>query len=104
MGSVKAMRFMHDLLRALLSKNGTDLFITVCASPSIKIDGKMAPLTKQPLSPDHTQVLIRSIMDDLQTRDFEQTQECNLPSACRMCGACGPTPLVSLAAPGWYRA
>ncbi|MCG5512291.1 PilT/PilU family type 4a pilus ATPase [Ectothiorhodospira shaposhnikovii] len=73
----KAIRFMHDLLKTLLSKKGSDLFITVGAPPSMKIDGKMTPITNQPLSPAHTQVLVRSIMNDRQAAEFERTQECN---------------------------
>ncbi|WP_026289800.1 PilT/PilU family type 4a pilus ATPase [Thioalkalivibrio sulfidiphilus] len=73
----KAIRFMHDLLKTLLSKKGSDLFITVGAPPSIKVDGRMTPITNQPLSPAHTQVLVRSIMNDKQASEFERTQECN---------------------------
>jgi twitching motility protein PilU len=73
----KAIRFMHDLLRTLLSKKGSDLFITVGAPPSMKIDGRMTPITNQPLSPAHTQVLVRSIMNDRQAAEFERCQECN---------------------------
>ncbi len=73
----KAIRFMHDLLRTLVSKKGSDLFITVGAPPSMKVDGRMTPITNQPLSPAHTQVLVRSIMNDRQASEFESTQECN---------------------------
>lgn len=73
----KAISFMHDLLRNLLAKGGSDLFITVGAPPSIKIDGKMVPVTNQPLTLSHAQVLVRSIMNDKQSREFEETQECN---------------------------
>lgn len=73
----KAISFMHDLLRNLLAKGGSDLFITVGAPPSIKIDGKMVPVTNQPLTLSHVQVLVRSIMNDKQSREFEETQECN---------------------------
>lgn len=73
----KAIRFMHDLLRTMISKQGSDLFITVGASPSMKIDGKMTPITNQPLSPSHTQVLVRSIMNDKQASEFEEHQEVN---------------------------
>jgi twitching motility protein PilU len=73
----KAIRFMHDLLKTMLSKQGSDLFITVGASPSMKIDGKMTPITNQPLSPSHTQVLVRSIMNDKQAAEFEEHQEVN---------------------------
>jgi len=73
----KAISFMHDLLRNLLTKGGSDLFVTVGAPPSMKIDGKMIPVTNQPLTASHAQVLVRSIMNDKQSREFEETQECN---------------------------
>ncbi|AOU96830.1 type IV pili twitching motility protein PilT [Acidihalobacter yilgarnensis] len=73
----KAIRFMHDLLKSLLSKRGSDLFITVGAPPSIKVDGRMTPLTNQPLSQAHTQALVRSVMNDKQAGDFEREMECN---------------------------
>ncbi len=73
----KAISFMHDLLRILISKNGSDLFISAGAPPAIKVDGTMTPVTNQPLSQTHTQVLVRSIMNDRQAREYEKTQECN---------------------------
>ena len=73
----KAISFMHDLLRNLLTKGGSDLFITVGAPPSMKVDGKMIPVTNQPLTASHAQVLVRSIMNDKQSKEFEETQECN---------------------------
>jgi twitching motility protein PilU len=73
----KAITFMHDLLRNLLQKGGSDLFITVGAPPSMKLDGKMTPITNQPLTASHAQVLVRSIMNDRQIREYEETQECN---------------------------
>lgn len=73
----KAITFMHDLLRNMLQKGGSDLFITVGAPPSMKLDGKMTPITNQPLTASHAQVLVRSIMNDRQIREYEETQECN---------------------------
>ena len=73
----KAIQYMHDLLRMMVQKNGSDLFITVGAAPSMKIDGKMTSLSKQALSPSHTQMLVRSLMNDKQLAEFESTQECN---------------------------
>jgi twitching motility protein PilU len=68
---------MHDLLRTMVQKNGSDLFITAGAVPSMKVDGAMKPLSNQSLSPQHTQVLVSSIMNDKQRAEFEATQECN---------------------------
>ncbi len=73
----KAVRYMHDLLRMLVQKDGSDLFITVGAAPSMKIDGKMTALSNQVLSPQHTQMLVRSIMNDKQLGEFEKQQEVN---------------------------
>ncbi|HHJ34236.1 MAG TPA: PilT/PilU family type 4a pilus ATPase [Gammaproteobacteria bacterium] len=68
---------MHDLLRTMVSKNGSDLFITAGAVPSMKVDGEMVPLSNQSLSPQHTQILVAAIMNDKQRAEFEETQECN---------------------------
>jgi twitching motility protein PilU len=73
----KAIKYMHDLLRTMVQKNGSDLFITAGAVPSIKIDGEVKPLSSQVLSPQHTQVLVGAIMNDKQRSEFEETQECN---------------------------
>lgn len=73
----KAIKYMHDLLRTMTQKDGSDLFITAGAPPSIKIDGAMTQLSNQALSPQHTQVLVRSIMNDKQSAEFDETQECN---------------------------
>jgi twitching motility protein PilU len=73
----KAISFMHDLLRLMVSKDGSDLFITTGSPPAMKIDGKVATVSKQNLSPNHTQMLARSIMNDKQVSEFEEKQECN---------------------------
>lgn len=73
----KAIKYMHDLLRMMVQKNGSDLFITAGAVPSMKVDGEMVPLSNQALSPQHTQVLVSSIMNDKQRAEFEEQQECN---------------------------
>jgi twitching motility protein PilU len=73
----KAIKYMHDLLRTMVKKDGSDLFISAGIGPSIKIDGEMSQLSSQALSPQHTQVLVRSIMNDKQSAEFDETQECN---------------------------
>jgi twitching motility protein PilU len=73
----QATRFMYDLLKLMLSKRGSDLFITVGFPPAIKVDGKMTPVSNQPLTPTHTAELARSIMNDRQAADFEANKECN---------------------------
>lgn len=73
----KAIGFMHDLLRMMVSKDGSDLFITSGSPPAMKVDGKIQTVSKQILAPNHTQMLARSIMNDKQVSEFEQNQECN---------------------------
>jgi twitching motility protein PilU len=73
----QALKFMHDLLRLMLQKNGSDLFITTGFPPAIKIDGKIVPQSNQMLQPQHTAELARAIMSDRQAADFEAHKECN---------------------------
>jgi twitching motility protein PilU len=73
----QATKFMFDLLRLMVSKNGSDLFITADFPPAIKIDGKLTPVSNQPLTANHTVELARAIMNDKQTAAFELSKECN---------------------------
>ena len=73
----QALKFMHDLLRLMLQKNGSDLFITVGFPPAIKIDGRIVPQSNQALQAQHTAELARAVMNDRQAADFEASKECN---------------------------
>ena len=73
----QALKFMHDLLRLMTQKNGSDLFITANFPPAIKVDGKVIPVSNQQLTSTHTAELARSIMNDRQAAEFEATKECN---------------------------
>jgi twitching motility protein PilU len=73
----QATKFMYDLLRLMLSKNGSDLFITADFPPAFKIDGKMTQVSNQPLNATHTVELARAIMGDKQAAEFEATKESN---------------------------
>ena len=77
----QATKFMYDLLRLLIQKKGSDLFITVGFPPAMKIDGKMTPVSNQPLNAQHTADLARSIMNDKQAAEFEATKECNFATS-----------------------
>jgi twitching motility protein PilU len=77
MENEQALKFMHELLRLMAQKNGSDLFITANFPPAIKIDGKVVPVSNQPLLPQHSAELARSIMNDRQASEFEATKECN---------------------------
>ena len=74
---MNAEKTVHDLLRLMLTKNASDLFLTAGFPPAIKVDGKITPVSNQTLTPAHTRELARSIMNDRQWNDFEATNESN---------------------------
>uniref|UniRef100_UPI0035AE6DD6 PilT/PilU family type 4a pilus ATPase n=1 Tax=Hylemonella sp. TaxID=2066020 RepID=UPI0035AE6DD6 len=73
----QATKFINDLLRLMISRNGSDLFITADFPPAIKVDGKITKVSPQPLGAAHTMALARSVMNDKQIAEFERTKECN---------------------------
>ncbi|MBV6448172.1 PilT/PilU family type 4a pilus ATPase [Nitrosomonas sp.] len=77
MDKEQAAKFMSDLLRLMLSRKASDLFITAGFPPAMKIDGKMTPVSQQSLSLQHTEMLAKSIMNDKQVAEFDATKECN---------------------------
>ncbi len=77
----QAIRLMQDLLRRMVEKKGSDLFITAGFPPAIKIDGEIRPQSERALTPEQSAVLVRAIMNDRQTRDFDATKECNFAIA-----------------------
>ena len=81
MDSGQATKFMYDLLRLMLSKKGSDLFITADFPPAMKLDGKMTPVMDQKLTAQHTADLVRAMMNDKQAAEFEATKECNFAIA-----------------------
>jgi len=77
----QSVQFMHSLLRAMLSKKASDLFISAGFPPSFKVDGKMTPVSSQTLTPQMTSDLTRAMMNDKQAQEFEATKECNFAVA-----------------------
>lgn len=73
----QATKFINDLLRLLISRGGSDLFITAEFPPAMKVDGKILKVSPQPLTPNHTLTLARAVMNDKQAAEFERTKECN---------------------------
>ena len=73
----QASKFINDLLKLMVSRGGSDLFITADFPPAIKVDGKVTKVSPQPLTPAHTLTLARSVMSDKQVADFERTKESN---------------------------
>jgi twitching motility protein PilU len=77
----QAIRFIHDLLRKMVELNGSDLFLTAGFPPAIKVDGRVNPVTDQPLTTQQSATLVRSIMNDRQTKEYDATKECNFAIA-----------------------
>jgi twitching motility protein PilU len=77
----QAVDFVHNLLKLMVSKNGSDLFLTSDFPPAFKIDGRMQPVSNQALTPQHTIELARAVMNDKQASQFEASKECNFAIA-----------------------
>jgi twitching motility protein PilU len=77
----QAIRLMQDLLRRMVEKKGSDLFITAGFPPAIKIDGEIRPQSDRSLTPEQSSSLVRAIMNDRQTKEFDGSKECNFAIA-----------------------
>jgi twitching motility protein PilU len=77
----QAGKFISDLLRLLIARGGSDLFITADFPPGVKVDGNIVKVSPQPLLPAHTMALARAIMNDKQAAEFERSKECNFSIA-----------------------
>src|SRR5271169_1810666 len=73
----QATELIHNLLRGMIAKKASDMFITAGFPPAFKVDGKITPVSSQALTSQHTQELARGIMNDKQAAEFEATHECN---------------------------
>ncbi|MEJ2159737.1 MAG: PilT/PilU family type 4a pilus ATPase [Chromatiales bacterium] len=77
----QAVRLMQDLLKRMVEVDGSDLFITAGFPPAIKIDGSIRPASDRPLSEEQSALIVRSIMNDNQRKQFDATKECNFAIA-----------------------
>ncbi len=75
-----------QLLKVVIDRDASDLFVTAGARPSIKVDGTIKPLTKEPLTPSQVRSLVYSTMNDKQLAEFEGTNECNFAISARGMG------------------
>jgi twitching motility protein PilU len=73
----EASQLISNLLKLMISNNGSDLFISADFPPAIKIDGVMKRASDRNLQPEETALLVRALMNDRQTADFERTKESN---------------------------
>ena len=73
----QASKFINDLLKLMVSRGGSDLFITGDFPPAMKVDGRVTKVSSQALNASHTLTLARALMNDKQSAEFERTKECN---------------------------
>ncbi len=66
-----------QLLKVMVERDASDLFITAGAQPSIKVDGTLKPLTRDVLTARQARALTYSTMNDAQQSEFEASHECN---------------------------
>jgi len=70
-------KFVNDLLKLMITRKASDLFITAGFPPAMKIDGKLTPVSSQTLNPQQTAEIARTVMNDKQAQEFQDTLECN---------------------------
>ncbi len=77
----QAVRLTQNLLRKMVEREGSDLFLTAGFPPAIKVDGTVHKATETPLSADQATMMVRAIMNDKQIKEFDATKECNFAIA-----------------------
>ena len=77
----QAIKLMQELLKRVVERQASDLFITAGFPPAIKIDGEIRPQMERSLTSEQSAMLIRAIMNDRQTKEFDATKECNFAIA-----------------------
>lgn len=70
-----------DLLKMMIEKDGSDLFLTTGAPPSMKAHGKLIPLVNKKLPEGMVKKIAYQIMNEEQIKDFEKSPEMNLAVA-----------------------
>jgi twitching motility protein PilU len=73
----QAVKLVQQLLTLMKQKGASDLFITAGFPPAIKLDGHMTPVMDKPLPAEASAIIVRSLMNDRQIKDFEANNECN---------------------------
>jgi len=73
----KATKYLYELTVKLLEVGGSDIFITAGSPPAIKVNQEVRRVGNQKMTPQQTAMLVRSIMKDRQSRDYDQHHEAN---------------------------
>ena len=67
----------NSLLKLLVHKQGSDLFITAGMPPSMKVNGRIKPVSQSTLTPEQAREVVLSVMTAEQRKDFDKNHECN---------------------------
>ena len=65
-----------SFLKLMVHKKASDLFITAGVPPSIKVNGRITPITEAPLTPQQSRDMVLNVMTPSQREEFEKTHEC----------------------------
>ncbi|HQQ62141.1 MAG TPA: PilT/PilU family type 4a pilus ATPase [Pseudomonadales bacterium] len=77
---------ISKLLSLMVEKGASDLFLTAGVAPSIKLHGKVVPVTNTPLTPELTREVVMSLMNDKQRDEFLEKLELNFAVSARGIG------------------
>ncbi len=77
---------LEKLLTLMVEKGASDLFITAGVPPSIKLHGKVVPITTSPLSPEQARESVLSVMNERQQEEFTEAKELNFAISARGIG------------------
>ena len=69
---------LHQLLKTMVERGGSDLHVTTNSPPQIRIDGKLVPLDMPALTAPETKQLAYSVLTDAQKHRFEEALELDL--------------------------
>jgi len=75
------------LLKLMVEKKASDLFITRGVPPSLKINGQIMPVGKVPLSATQAVALVEGVMDERQRQEFHTHHELNFAIGAEHVGA-----------------
>ncbi|HPE58824.1 MAG TPA: PilT/PilU family type 4a pilus ATPase [Thiolinea sp.] len=69
---------IHDYLRILAGRDGSDLYLTADAPPAAKFQGSLKALARDKLTPEQVHAIAQNLMNTEQRQQFEQKPEMNL--------------------------
>ena len=66
---------LRDLLQEMIDNKASDLHITAGVPPQLRIDGEIVPTEHDPLTPEITQAITYSVLNEEQQKRFEEQKE-----------------------------